>query len=195
MADANVPAKSTRDQRSKRSFLNAEGVYTPRANTDTIGFKIEIVDDGEIVDTIERKLSDFEDGVINAAAAFGMVTSITNTFGGMKGDVQEMIDAANNRVGVFEDGDWTGESTSGPRTAHAVEAFVALRKDGGVETSDERRAKFAADIKADDKLVARLVKEDPAFAAKLAAIKQLAAADRANKLAEKAQGHKSSLLD
>jgi hypothetical protein len=194
MADTTQVTK-TRDNRSKRSFFNAEGKYTPRASTDAIGFKIDILDGDEVVETIEQRLEDFAPEVVNAAALFGFVTSITNTFGGMKGDVQEMVDAANERLGVFLEGDWTGESKSGPRTSHALEAFVELRADGGIETSEERKAKFIADIKADDKMVARLVKEDAAFAAKLAAIKNRAAEKRATELAEKAKGQRSSLLD
>lgn len=195
MADVTEVAGSKRKEVSKRSFKNQDGTYTSRATPDTIGFKIEILEDGEVAHTIERDLGKFDQGVLRAAAAFGFVTSITNTFGGVKGPIEEVISAAEDRLAVFDEGDWTGERQGGPRTSQLLDAAIEVRKDAGKETSEEWKAKFQAALKADENYAKELQK-DPMFAAKLAAIKAKAAAERATAAAEKAKGAtSSSLLD
>lgn len=191
MVDVAAPeaAKSSRREVSKRSFVNAAGEYTGRVNPDSIGFKIEFVETG---DTIEQQLTDFSDGVRNAAALFGLVTSITNTFGGVKVP-EEAIAAAQERLEILLEGDWASERQSGPRSSHILEAAVAVRADAGKDTTDEWKDKFLAAIKADENYVKELAK-DPAFAAKLAAIKAKAAQERAAKAAEKAKDAGTSVL-
>lgn len=195
MADVAEVAKSSRKEVSRRSFKSNDGNWTSRATPDVVAFKIELIEDGEVAHTIERQLKDFDAGVLRAAAAFGFVTSITNTFGGIKGPVEEIIQAAEDRLAVFDEGDWTGERQGGPRTSHLLEAAIAVRADAGKETSEEWKQKFSANLKADENFAKELQK-DPMFAAKLAAIKAKAAAERATAAAEKAKdAGPSSLLD
>lgn len=195
MADVTEVTGTKRKEVSRRTFKGKDGSWTSRATPDTVGFKIELVEDGEVAHTIERDLVAFDESVRNAAAAFGFVTSITNTFGGIKGPIEELISAAEDRLAVFDEGDWTGERQGGPRTSHLLEAAIAVRADAGKETSDEWKAKFQAALKADENYAKELQK-DPTFAAKLAAIKAKAAAERATKLADAAkEAGPSSLLD
>lgn len=195
MADVTEVAGSKRKEVSRRSFKSKDGSYSSRATPDVVGFKIELIEDGEVAHTIERDLAGFDPGVLRAAAAFGFVTSITNTFGGIKGPFEEIIQAAEDRLAVFDEGDWTGERQGGPRTSHLLEAAIAVRADAGKETSDEWKSKFQAQLKADENF-ARDLQKDPIFAAKLAAIKAKAAAERASKLADAAkEAGPSSLLD
>lgn len=190
MVDAtSVEATRTRREVSKRSFRSADGTYTSRANTSSVGFRIEFVENGHV---IEHSLSDFPEGVRNAAAAFGLVTSITNTFGGVKGPVEDAIEAAEDRLAVFLEGDWSAERQTGPRSSQLVEAFKALRDDHGLETTDDRIAKFVEDLKNEE--YAKTIMKDVQFAAKLQAIRAKAAAERAAKLAAKAESAEGSTL-
>lgn len=180
--EAGAETGRTRAEISKRSFLNSAGEYSARASTDTTGFRIELVESGDVV---EYSLSDFEPGVLNAAAAFGIVTSVTNTIGGKSLSAQERLDLITDRLETLLEGDWTAERQSGPRNSQLIDALVKVRADAGKDTTQEWRDKVSLDLKANpDKAKAYLANAH--VAAAYAEIKAKAAMARAQKLAAKA---------
>lgn len=195
MADVTDVKASTRDKVSKRSFVDKDGNWAGRVSVDTVGFKIDILsEDGEVAHTIDKALGDFTEGVLNAAAAFGLVTAITNTFGGIKGPRQEVVDAAEERLAALLEGDWSTDRQSGPRTSHILDAAIAVAADAGKEVTEEWKEKFIARYKSDEEF-AKALNKDAVFQAKLTAIKAKAAQERATKAAEAAKDVKSVLFD
>lgn len=199
MADVdNTLDDGSRNKKSRRLFIQADGTKTPRAGLKTVGFSIEVLEDGEVLDTIEHLLSDFNTEVLNAAAAFGLVTSITNTFGSSKISSDEAVEAARARVETFLDGEWSADRQAGVRTSDILEAFVAMRSAAGRSTSDERKADFVAQIKAGEIKVPDLLKSEPLLKAEYDAIKAKRAAERAAASKARASGASqapSTLLD
>lgn len=184
----------TRAAVSKRSFLNAEGEYTPRVSTDSLGFKIELVETGH---TVEHKLADFSTEVLNAAALFGLVTSVTNTFGGLK-DPNEMAEAMGDRLAALLEGEWSSERETGPRTSDILDAYIAFRAKHGKDTSEDNKEKFLNSLKSKATTVKDLLASETGLAAEYYAIKARRVAERADKKAKEAAGStqgESTLLD
>ena len=98
MADATVVEGTKRSAQTKRTYSKPDGSFTSRAGTENDGFKIEFVKSGH---TIEKKLEDFTKEVLNAAALFGLVTSITNAMGG-ESDPDEQVVAAEDRLETLD---------------------------------------------------------------------------------------------
>lgn len=180
---AQAESTRTRAEVSKRSFLNKDGSYTARATTDTIGFKIELVESG---DSFTHKLSEFEPGVLAAAAAFGLVTSVTNTIGGKSLSGDERAALLQDRLDTLLEGDWSAERQSGPRSSQLLEAIVAVRTNAGKDSSQEWKDKVSASLKADPELSKKYL-TNPLVAAEYANIKAKAAVERAKKLSDAAK--------
>lgn len=193
MADATEVSTTTRNSVSKRQFVNEKGEWTSRVDIDSVGFKIDILDNGEVAETIEGSLSDLEPGIVNAAALFGLVTAITNSFGGLSksGPIEEVIQAAQDRWATFTEGEWAEARQSGPRTSQYLEAAIAVRQDTGKPITDEWKDKFLARLKSDENYKKDLAK-NAVFAAKLAAIKAKAATELAERKAAKAKDQDAS---
>lgn len=158
---------------SKRTFVNAAGEYTGRVDTTSVGFKVELLGNGAV---LERKLSDYPQEVINAAALFGLVTSLTNTFGGMS-DPDEMADAMTQRDETFQGGEWSSERQTGPRTSDLLDAVVAFRAKNGKETTEEWKQGLAAKLAAKE-TTSKDILAEPAVNAEYLAIKAKRAAER-----------------
>lgn len=171
----------TRAEVTKRSFKNKDGSYSGRATTDTVGFRIELVESGE---TFEHSLGDFAEGVLAAAAAFGLVTSVTNTVGGKALSAQERAELLSDRLETLLEGDWSAERQSGPRSSQLLEAIIRVRTEGGAATSPEQREALALKLK--DPEAAKAYLANSKVAAAYADIKAKAALERAKKLASKA---------
>ena len=193
MAMDNEVTGRTRAAVSKRTFKNEAGEYTPRVNTDSNGFRVELVETGHIS---EKSLSDFPQEIINAAALFGLVTSITNTFGGLK-DADEMAEAMDSRIELLMSGEWSGDRETGPRTSDILEAYVAFRAKHGKETSQENQDKFLNNLKTKAVVLKDLLASETGLAAEYYAIKARRVAERAKLKAAEAEGSQadSSLLD
>lgn len=183
-------ATSKREKVSQRTFKNKEGEYTSRVGTDSLGFKVELLGSGAV---IEKQLKDFDPGIINAAALFGLVTSITNTFGGIS-DPDEMAEAMDARLETLLAGEWSAERQTGPRTSDLLEAYVAFRSKNGKDTDDAKRESFLNDLKSGAAKAKDLLNDNPGLAAEFAAIKARRAAERAAKAAEAAGEQKASAL-
>jgi hypothetical protein len=173
----------TRAEVTKRSFKSKDGEYTGRATTETVGFRVELVESGEV---FEHSLSDFSEGVLAAAAAFGLVTSITNTVGGKALSAQERAELIADRLETLLEGDWAAERQSGPRSSQLLEAIIRVRTDGGATTTPEQREALALRLKNDPEAVKAYL-GNAKVAAAYADIKAKAALERAKKLAGKAE--------
>jgi hypothetical protein len=191
MAEAQVVERQRREV-SKRSFKTASGDYTARATTDSVGGRLEFIENGHV---IEFNLKDFDQKLLNAAALWGIMTTLGNTFGGIKGPVEDAIEAAEERLSVFQDGDWNAERQSGPRTSHIVTAIRNLRAAAGQETTDEWIANWFKKLEAADKTPSDVLKSDKALDAEVARLKAQAQAARADKKAAEAADTASSILD
>ena len=172
----------TRAEVTKRSFKNEAGEYTGRASTGTTGFRIELVESG---DAFEHLLSEFSPGVISAAAAFGLVTSITNTVGGKSLSAEERKELMQDRIDTLLDGEWSAERQSGPRSSQLLEAWVRVRTEAGKESTQEWKDKVSLELR-DNPEKQKALLANPQVAAAYAAIKAEASIARAKRLAEKA---------
>lgn len=135
--------EKTRDKRTVRTFIDSSGNETNRVTPDVVAFRIELVGlDGW---KLEQRLEEYPKEISRAAAAWGYVTNLTNKIGGMD-DANDAAEAIESRHELFMSGDWTTERSSGPRSSYLVDAFVRMRSDKGVETSEERKLEFAKSI-------------------------------------------------
>lgn len=180
---------------SKRTFKLKDGSYAPRSGIDVTGFKIELL---KADHTIEQSLGDFSQPVLAAAAAFGLVTAITNAFGGVGDDPAEAIDAAEDRLATLLSGEWATDRSTGPRTSDIGDAYVRARQDAGKATTEEQKTKFLAMVKElGDKGVKTYLAETPEIDAALSAIRAERATAKATEKAAKAKaaGTRSAFLD
>lgn len=192
MASDDTSSGRTREAVTKRSFKDADGNYTPRVHAGSVGFRIELLESGYV---IEKDLKDYPEDMIKAAALWGLVTNITNTIGNLK-DSDEMAEAMESRSETIEGGEWTSGRESGPRTSDILEAYVAFRTKHGKDTSQERKDAFTNDIKNKVVTVKDLLKAEPGLAAEYAAIKARRSVERSDKMAAKAKETSvSTLLD
>jgi hypothetical protein len=181
----------TRSEVTKRSFLNEGGEYTGRATSKVKGFRIELVESGQV---FEHALADFDSGVLAAAAAFGLVTSITNTVGGKSLSAEERVDLIQDRIETLLEGEWSAERQSGPRSSQLLEALVRVRADSGKETTQEWKDKMALVLR-DSPEKAKEYMANPLVAAALADIKAKAALERAKQLAAKSKAAPAEAAD
>lgn len=198
MAVTDTTEEAGRNKKSRRWFVNEAGDRSPRVSTESTGFVIEILDEaGEVAETLRADLGQFQKGVRNAAALFGLVTSITNTFGSSKLSLDDAIEAAQGRLETLQEGTWSSDRQAGPRTSDIVEAYIAYRKANDRDTPAEKVASFRADIESGKVKVPDLLKDNPGLNAEYLAIKSRRAAERAAKAREAAGGKDSggNLLD
>lgn len=188
---AEVESTRTRAEVTKRSFLNDGGEYTGRATTKVKGFKIELVGTDQ---TFEHALADFDSGVLAAAAAFGLVTSITNTVGGKSLSAEERAELIADRIETLLEGEWSAERQSGPRSSQLLEALIRVRTDAGKDSPQEWRDRMAVTLR-DNPEKAKEYMANPLVAAALADIKAKAALERAKALAAKSKAAPAEASD
>jgi hypothetical protein len=182
MVDVTAENTRTRAEVTKRSFLQDSGDYTGRASTGTKGIRIELVESGDV---FEHLLAEFSPGVIAAAAAFGLVTSITNTVGGKSLSAEERKELMQDRIDTLLEGEWSAERQSGPRSSQLLEAWVRVRTEAGKESTQEWKDKVSIELR-DNPEKQKALLANPQVAAAYAAIKAEASIARAKRLAEKA---------
>ena len=183
-----VTATRTRAEKTKRFFLDESGEASPRAGLTSTAGRIVFVETG---DTLEFAYEELTPEIRRAAALFGIMTSVTNTVGRADMTVDEMVDAATARLeAIVQDGRWSAERQSGPRTGDLVEAAARWYAERNKEFSAETRAAISqklADENEGDAYRKKLLANE-SFAAHFAAIKAERAAERASKAKAKLSG-------
>jgi hypothetical protein len=122
-----------RPAKTERRFFDKDGKPSPRASGDVVRASVTFVESGEV---IEMDLTKLSPEMITAAAAFGIMTSVTNAAGGSNPNATP-FERALDRWDTIESGEWQGEREGGPQINLIVQAAVALGYD---ETAV--RAKF-----------------------------------------------------
>lgn len=176
-----------RAEKTKRTFLQPDGSETPRASTSSIGGKVHFVGSGE---ELVFWLKDLKPEVVNAAALFGIMTSVTNTVGKADMGEDEMIEAARARLLTIQDGGWSAERQSGPHNSDLLEAVARRERDLGRDFGDDRRAAMTAKLNDEEggaAYKAKLLAVD-SVRAHFEAIKAERAQERARKAKERAAG-------
>lgn len=196
MANVDQTSEKVRARKGEdvqRWYFDAEGNRTPRVQLTSVGGGLHFV---EAKRDLEWNLSDFDDGVRNAAALFGLMTSITNAFGGK--ETVEMLGAAEARLERFQMGVWASErGESGPRIGILLEALMRLRAEKGASTDAEARARWKDKLIAGGSDYIKGLREDPTVAAHYHAILREREDAAAKEAAEKARAAppRADLLD
>ncbi len=166
-------AEATRTAKTERRFFNAKGEESARAGEDTVRATITFLGEGGGV--LELKREDFQDGVFNAAAWFGFVTSITNAAGGNNAALSPFERAA-ERLSTLEgeDGEWQGERDGGPQTGLVLEAVSRIGYD---------KAAIKAKLQANELTIAQL--------SSIPEVEDMMFTIRAEKLAERQKAAKA----
>lgn len=170
----------TRQEKTKRLFITADGEATPRTGLESVAGKIIFVETGE---ELEFKWDDLTPEIQRAAGLFGIMTSVTNTVGRAGMSAAEMVEAAETRLEYIQGGQWSADRQSGPRTSDFIEAAARWYAEKGKPFDEDMRARMQAKL-ADEEAGAEY-KADllsrPSFKALFEAIKAERAAARAEK--------------
>lgn len=151
MNDVTTGAASTRTraEKTKRLFLTASGEATPRAGLESVAGKIIFV--GAEDSPLTFKYDDLSPEVARAAALFGIMTSVTNTVGRADMSLADMYEAAEARLAaIVDEGRWSAERESGPRTNDLIEAARRWYAERNKPFTDEMAAAMQAKL-ADEK--------------------------------------------
>jgi hypothetical protein len=111
--------KLKRDQAGHKVYYGPDGVIGPKLNGKTVeGVRVEYVSEGE---TIDIRLADFNDDIVNGAALYGISYMISSDY-----------DEALARFERLQEGHWaTEQGRSGPRTGNIVEAVRRAKEKAG----------------------------------------------------------------
>ncbi len=159
-------AKATSNAKTIRTFYNAEGKPSNRAQKDTVRMTCEFVEEGK---TLDMDWDNVQSGVQNASGCFGAMTSVTNAAGGHHPTMSPFERACERWGTIREDGEWQGEREGGPQTGLVVEAAVSFGHD---------RENLLRKLKDESITVATLM-QNKAIAAKVLELRALKAVDRA----------------
>lgn len=180
-----------RAEKTKRTFLDASGIETPRANLNSVAGRITFVESGE---TLDFSYDDLTPEVSRAAALFGIMTSVTNTVGRADMSAAEIYEAAENRLKtIVEDGLWTSDRQSGPASNIILEAIARRNGKKGLPFTDEDRARYHArlsDEKEGNEFKAKILAQ-PSVRVEYEAIKAERQAERLKRLQAKAAAAES----
>lgn len=182
VTDEENGAAKTKRTVAKRTFRSQSGEITSRSVPDVEAVIFEFPANGF---QMVMELKDiFPDGlpppsVGRAAAAAGVNTSVGNVFGGIF-DTEEAIEAAESRWATLQEGSWSAERKTGPRTSDLVEAWAAFRVKRGAPDNKEWRERAKAQILSGAKTSKELLSMS-GLKAEYDAIRAKRAAERAEK--------------
>lgn len=113
----------TEREKANRLFKAADGSLEPRVMQDVtaVVFKFPKTDE-ELV----MELDSLSPGVLRAAAAFGINTSVGNVLGSIK-DPREYYDACAARWETLQGGNWSEGRDNGPRIGDLIEALTRVK--------------------------------------------------------------------
>ena len=155
----------TRERSVKRLFLN-EGSAEPagRSDVNTKGLIFVFPND----EKIEIALADFSPGILNAAAAFGLNTSLGNAANtakeedGSKATPETMREAVEARLEVLKSGKWASDAVGGStRPSMLYAAVLEHRTKTGKATDDATMSAIRDTLRADEDKAAKLAKFAP----------------------------------
>lgn len=174
----------TRKRQAKcvRSFIFNDGSEAARSGPGVTAVKLSFPDRDE---TQVMELGSLSEDIIYAAAAFGLATSVTNTFGAADMSVDDAIEAAASRWEVLSGGQWSGERETGMRTGLLLEAAGLLAEKAGKPWGQEQKDAFAAKLLSGER-TAKSLQSNAAFAAALEDVKSRKQEERRKRAAEKA---------
>lgn len=192
MSDTSMDrATSVRASKCTRMFRGKDGELVSRTPLDVEAVVFKFAESGQVLEMDLNQLPGFKElpaGVTRAAVAFGVNTSVGNTFGAIKGDPAEAQVAAEDRWAVLRDGDWAAEREGGMRIGDLVEAVKRAKAKAG-HSFDE--AAFRKAVESGEKSRDQIA-GIPAVKAELEAIrleKIQAKVKAAQDAARAAQGH------
>lgn len=171
-----------RQSKCVKTFITNSGEETARAGGDVKAIKFFFPERDE---TQVMNLSDLSDEMVAAAAAFGISTSVSNTFGAADMSVDDAIEAAAARWETLVGGTWSGERETGPRTSLLLEAAKLLRSKSGIAPDKNWEEAFTAKITSGE-VTAKNLLAKPQFAAAYEEIKSQRQEERRKRAAEKA---------
>ena len=183
----------TRQEKTKRLFIDSKGEAHPRAGLDSVAGQITFINSGE--PPLEFRYADLSPEIQRAAALFGIMTSVTNTVGRADMSLDEMVEAATDRLrSIVEDGKWSAGPQSGPRTSDLIEAARRWYSERNREFTSDMEATMTAKLSDEvsgPEYRANLMKS---VAAHFAAIKAERAAERAAKAKDRSAPEVDDLL-
>lgn len=136
MADT-MTAGGKKERVSKRVFIGAGGEEETRVMLDVTSMRLELLETGETLDMDLGELPGFNSlpkGTARAAAAWGIMTNVTNAFGGASDS--EMYELAERRWEAIRGGQWSVEREKGPRIEDFVQATGRFLRDRGTKVDD-----------------------------------------------------------
>ncbi len=172
----------TKDRsKTERRFFDSNQKEGSRAQHDTERMTVTFCETDEI---LEMDLGSLDKGVLQAAAAFGIMTSVTNAAGGHHPTDSPFVRACDRWATLSEDNVWQGEREGGgARIGDIVEAAVSFGYDRDTVTTK---------LKGGEVTAATLM-QNKAIAAKVLEIRAQKAIDKAK--AAKAGSNDSDDLD
>lgn len=143
MADTmNADARQKKAAKCDRIFLDQEGEPHSRAFTEVVAVKLLFHATPTSAErSLVMNLDDVPPGVMRAAAAFGINTSVGNTFGAER-DPNEAYQLACDRWATLREGDWSADRQTGPRTSDLVEALCRYSATQGHTVDEAFRARL-----------------------------------------------------
>ena len=178
-----------RAKRSKRYYRDASGDLHARPVPDVRAIIVEFPSGYEA----ELDMTQLSQEVLSQAAAFGLMTSACNAFGGLSSE-DESIEALEARFETYQAGRWASERAGSGETRESdlVRAMREAKAEAGEPDWDP--SAFIEGLKSGsiDKAAVRRI---PQIEAKLATYRAERAAERARRAAEKAETQASDLSD
>lgn len=173
----------------KRFFYTQGGEKFPRPQGNSEFVAWEFFDGSKSVHEIELDMRKVPgglapEGVPRASAAFGYSTAAGNAAGGEK-TLDGAIDAVQERVNTFLQGEWSEGRRAGYSREDLVAAWVASCTSAGASISDEQRAAMLEALRS-EKISQKDLLADEGVQAELDALKATRAAERAAKSRDKA---------
>lgn len=165
----------------ERGFVDKDGAVHPRAFAEAVAVRFHFVETGA---ELNMPLDGFPPGVLRAAAAAGINTSVGNTFGSIK-DAGEALEAAESRFEQLMRGTWSAEKHTGPRVGDLLKALVRHFTAAGRKVTEADEQKLMASLQ--DPAQAKAVESNPSVAVHLAAIRKERAEAREQEALLKAQ--------
>jgi len=182
----------------KRWFFREGGEPSPRPQGDAEFIAWEFFDGSRSVHKIVLDMRQISgglapEGVCRAASAFGYSTAAGNAAGGEK-TINGAIEAVQDRVTTFLEGEWSEGRSAGPSRKDLVAAWVASCRNAGAKITLEQEAAMLEALKS-EKISPKDLLADDGVQAELDAIKAQRAAERAAESRAKAEAGGTSAVD